>query len=71
MHLNQTQPAPREYHTQYYVLEVHRLVELNHNIMVRHVERMEIDSPSDSSLSLKMECHSQWNITQNGMSLKI
>ena len=40
-----------------------------------------IDSPSDSSdpsdlithngMSLKMECHSQWNVTHNGMSLKM
>ena len=22
-------------------------------------------------MSLKMECHSKWNVTQNGMSLKI
>ena len=32
--------APREYHTQYYVVEVQTLVELNPNILVRDVERM-------------------------------
>ena len=42
---------------------------------------LEIDSPSDSSdalylitqneMSLKMECHLKWNITQNGTSLKM
>ena len=40
LHGRQTQPAPREYYTQYYVVEVHRLVELNRNILVWHVERM-------------------------------
>ena len=40
MHCRQTQPAPREYHTQYYVVELHRLVELNPNILVWHIERM-------------------------------
>ena len=37
---NQTQPAPREYHTQCYLVEVQTLVELNPNILVWHVERM-------------------------------
>ena len=40
MQYQQTQPAPREYHTQYYVVEVHRLVEVNPDILVRHVEKM-------------------------------
>ena len=34
--------APREYHTQCYVVEVQTLVELNPNILVRHVERMKV-----------------------------
>ena len=29
VHCRQTQPVPREYHTQYYVVEVQTLVELN------------------------------------------
>ena len=40
LHCCQTQPAPRKYHTQYYVVEVHSLVGLNPNILVRHVEKM-------------------------------
>ena len=40
MHCHQTQPAPREYLTQYYVVELQSLVELNSNILVRDVERM-------------------------------
>ena len=39
-HCHQTQPALRECHTQYYIVEVHILVELNPNILVQHVERM-------------------------------
>ena len=34
------QPAPREYHIQYYVVEVQTLVESNPDILVRDVERM-------------------------------
>ena len=41
LHCCQTQSAPREYHTQQYV-EVHRLVNLNPNMLSRHVERMYI-----------------------------
>ena len=40
LHCHQTQPAPREYHTQYYIVEVQTLVELNPNKQVRDVERM-------------------------------
>ena len=40
LYCRQTQPAPREYHTQCYIVEVQTLVELNPNILVRHVERM-------------------------------
>ena len=40
MPCRQTQPAHREYHTQYYVVAVQTLVELNPNILVRDVERM-------------------------------
>ena len=42
LHCRQTQPVPREYHTQCYVVEVQTLVELNPNILVRDVERMAI-----------------------------
>ena len=40
LYCRQTQPAPREYHTQCYVVEVQTLVELNPNILVRDVEIM-------------------------------
>ena len=36
----QTQPVPREYHTQCNVVEVQTLVELNPNILVRRFQRM-------------------------------
>ena len=39
-HCCQTQPVPREYNTQYYVVEVQTLVELNPNTLVRHFQRM-------------------------------
>ena len=39
-HCRQIQPVPREYHTQYYVVEVQTLVELNPNILVWHVKRI-------------------------------
>ena len=39
-HCCQTQPVPREYHTQCYVVEVQTLVELNPNILVRRFQRM-------------------------------
>ena len=49
-HYRQTQPVPREYHTQCYVVEVQTLVELNPNILVRRFQRMQfvlwIDVPS-------------------------
>jgi hypothetical protein len=45
----------------------------------RQIYQLEIDSSSDASdpsdlitkngMSLKMECHSKWNVTRNGMSL--
>ena len=40
LHCHQTQPAPRDHHTQYYIGEVHKFVELNPNILVWHAERM-------------------------------
>ena len=40
------------------------------------INRLEIDSPvlpqvTQNGMSLKMECHSEWNVTQNEMSLKM
>ena len=35
LYCRQTQPAPREYHTQCYIVEVQTLVELNPNILVQ------------------------------------
>ena len=46
----QTQPAPTEYHTQCYVFEVKKLVELNPNKLVWHVERMSIFSTCRTSI---------------------
>ena len=50
LHYRQTQPVPREDHTQCYVVEVQTLVELNPNILVRQFQRMQfilwIDVPS-------------------------
>ena len=43
LHCRLTQPAPKEYRTQYYVVELHRLLELNPKIPVWHVERMDDD----------------------------
>ena len=40
-HCRQNLPAPRQYHTQYCVVKVHRFLELNPNILVRLVERMD------------------------------
>ena len=37
---NLFQPVPREYHTQFYVVEVQTLIELNQNILVRRFQRM-------------------------------
>ena len=39
-HCRQIQPVPREYHTQYYLVEVQILVEINPNILVRRFQRM-------------------------------
>ena len=50
LHCQQTQPDPREYHTQYYVVEVQTLVELNPNVLVRDVERMAILFSSQTSI---------------------
>ena len=41
-HCRQSQPVPREYHTQCYVVEVQTLVEFNPNILVRRFQRMYI-----------------------------
>ena len=43
LHCRQTQPVPRKYHTQCYVVEVQTLVKLNSNILVRDVESMYIE----------------------------
>ena len=50
LHCRQNQPAPREYHTQYYVVDVQTLVELNPNILVQDVERMYIIYTSLASI---------------------
>ena len=42
LHCRQTQSVPGAYHTQFYVVEVQTSVELNPNILVRDVERMEM-----------------------------
>ena len=39
-HCRQTQPVPREYHTQCYIVGVQTLVELNANTLVRRFQRM-------------------------------
>ena len=40
LHCRQTHHAPREYLTQYYIVEVQTLVELNPNLLVWDIERM-------------------------------
>ena len=55
LHCRQTQPAPRGYHTKYYLVEVQTLVELNPNILVRDVERIK-NMPYFCLFKSKLSC---------------